>query len=312
MFEDDLFSRKKNEMEKSFYHLYANGADAKNFIVSDEDCKYEFNLFGICTVLSRAVVVAFSIEDTHIHALLYGTQNECYLFKHHFEDTSIRHIISSRGTKDGVCLELTLDLIDTEDYLMNVAAYVVIQPTKDGKRVMQYDYLWSSASMYFRPANHIPIWMVGNNGEIKGTTSFMDLNKKMKQKIAGSRSDIIPACWQVCDGLILPSNYVDVNKYESIFKTHNCFRVFCSSGKNKNEATVKRMAQVRGVNLEDYEARDICRRICRIMYGKETARYLTSAQRLSLALELRRKHNMSMRQISTLCRLPQEEIVKYL
>lgn len=299
-------------MEKSFYHLYANGADAKNFIISKEDLKYEFNLFGICAVLSGAAVVAFSIEDTHIHGLLYGSHNECYLFKQYYEDISIRHIISSRGTKDGVCLELTLDLVDTEDYLLNVAAYVAVQPTKDGKRVMQYDYMWGSASMYFRSENHIPIWKVGYNGEIIESTSFKDLNKKSKQKIAGSRIGVIPACWQVCDGLILPSNYVDVKLYESIFKTHNCFRVFCSAGKNKMDAVMTRMAQVRGVNLEDFEARDICKRTCRLMFGKETARYLTTTQRLSLALELRRQYNMSMRQISTLCRLPQEEIVKYL
>lgn len=299
-------------MDRNFYHLYANGADAKDFIVSEDDYKYEFNRFGICSVLSGATVVAFSVEDTHIHALLYGTHTECCLFRQHFEDGSIRHVIASRGTKDNVSLELSLDMIDSEDYLRNVAAYVIVQPTKDGKRIMQYDYLWGSASMYFRSDKHIPLWLVGNDGGMMEPILFKDLNKASKQKIAGSRSGLIPPDWKVCNGLLLPSNYVDVRMYESIFQTHNCFRVFCSSGKKSMEKVMERMARTRGLSLEDFEARDLCKKICREMFGKETARYLTTQQRLSLAQALWGRFQLSIRQLSTLCRLPQEEISKYL
>jgi len=61
----------------NFYHLFANGADASNFIASEQDFVYQFNLVGISAHNTKAKVVAFSIEETHPHFLLYGTSRKC-------------------------------------------------------------------------------------------------------------------------------------------------------------------------------------------------------------------------------------------
>ncbi|MDO5443785.1 MAG: hypothetical protein Q4G10_08950 [Bacteroidia bacterium] len=299
-------------MEKNFYHLFSDGADAKNLITSEEDYKYEFNLFGACKLLSGVDVAAFSIEDSHVHGLLYGTHEECYAFKHYYEDSTIRHIIATRGNKDNVVFELTLDLIDNPDYLLKAAAYVIVQPTKDGKKVMQYDYLWGTGSMYFRSSNHIPIWQVGNDGRIIETKEFRSLPYRDKKRIVGSHENLIPDSWTVCNGLLLPANYVDVGLYEDIFRTYNRFRVFSCANKKVQDEVIDRMAQARGIMLEDLEARSLCREICKSMFHKETARHLSTDQRLILGRALWRRYHMSLRQLSLLCRLPQDEIAKYL
>ena len=63
----------------------------------------------------------------------------------------MRHVVSSRGDSDGVSLKLEVIPVTDNEHLMRVGAYTVIQPTKDGKNVMPYDYPYGTGSMYFRP-----------------------------------------------------------------------------------------------------------------------------------------------------------------
>lgn len=39
----------------------------------------------------------------------------------------------------------------------------------------------------------------------------------------------LPPDYLVCNGVVLPTNYVDVRRFENIYKTHNCFRTFMAS-----------------------------------------------------------------------------------
>ena len=74
--------------------MFANGDDAKNFITSEQEFKLAFNRFGVCAYLTGATVVSFSVEDTHPHALLWGTRPACTKFKEMYENLSIKSIAS--------------------------------------------------------------------------------------------------------------------------------------------------------------------------------------------------------------------------
>ena len=71
------------------------------------------------------------------------------------------------------------------------------------------------------------------------------------------------------------------------------------------------MASVRGVNLDDLEARRICSELCVRLFNRLSTRTLSVAQRLSLAQELRNTYRLSFRQLSTLVKLPEDELKKY-
>ncbi|MBQ7640361.1 MAG: hypothetical protein IJS91_05160 [Bacteroidales bacterium] len=71
-----------------YYHYCAKGADAQNFILCEADFKAVFNIIAVCAAVSGAIVVSFSIEDTHPHILLYGTLEQCARFKVLFEKLS--------------------------------------------------------------------------------------------------------------------------------------------------------------------------------------------------------------------------------
>lgn len=299
-------------MENQFYfHMFANGADARDFIISETDFFFAFNLVGICAANTDATVVAFSIEDTHPHILLYGSKEECVRFKIMYERSILHRIAKVRHTTDGVLLKCELYPVVSDDYLRNVAAYCIVQPTKDGKDIMPYDYLWGTGSMYFRPERHIPLWWVGNDGTLELPVMFSSLTAREKLRLLKSKRTI-PDEWLVCNGFVLPSNYVDVDRFESIYGTPNCFRAYMCNSKKKDEAINLKMAKVRGVSLTDLEARSIVAELCYSMFRKRSARWIGANDRIELAVNLRRTYQMSPRQIASFARLPEEEVRKYI
>ena len=69
---------------KQFYHLCGDGANSRNFITSLEDYMAAFNLVGVCAANTDVEVVSFSIEESHGHSLLWGTETNCLVFKDMF------------------------------------------------------------------------------------------------------------------------------------------------------------------------------------------------------------------------------------
>lgn len=293
-----------------YYHMYANGVDAKNFIVSEQDFRAAFNLIGVVAANSAATVVSFSIEDSHPHVLLWGEKDDCNDFQSKYQSSYCHHIVKTRGNMDDVRLECENYKITGNESLKNVAVYTILQPTKDGKRVMPFDYLWGSGSMYFRTGNAPSLWQWSADGTLSEPVKMSSLTQRQIRAISFSRRSV-PDDWLVCNGFILPCNYVDVKRFEGIYETFNCYRAFLGMTQKKDEEIIARMAKARGILLEDLEARRLCESVSLELFGRKSVRDLKSAQRMTLALNLRRYHQMTIRQISTLARLPESEIRKY-
>ena len=293
---------------KRFFHLCGDGPQGRNFITSLADYRAALNLVGVCAANTEVIVVSYSIEESHPHFLLWGTESDCLAFKELFE-TLYRHF-ASRTRKKGeeLILEFEIYPIDTEEYLLNVATYTIIQATKDGKPIMYYDYRWGTGSLYFRNAPYIPVWHFDDCGQIQTPIRFGSLGRTEQRELVHSRTLTIPDDWLVCNGLILPSNYVDIKRFESIYRTHNRFRVFTASPKAREEELRRVMAAYHGVTIEDLEARTLCGDMCKEMYGTRDPRRLNTAQRVNLAQQLRRQYRMTFRQLSTLVRLDEKEL----
>lgn len=297
---------------KDFFHICANGAETRNFIICEADYYAAFNLIGVCAANSRAEVISFSIEDSHPHILVWGTTEECASFMLLFETIYRHHVAAVRSGGAGLMLNCELYPIGgDEDYLRNVAVYTVIQPTKDGKHVMFYDYRWGTGSMYFRNQYNTPVWYFNDKCEVVKPVPFKALDSLSKRRILNSRKFSIPEDWFVCNGFILPSNYIDTSRFENIYQTHNRYRVFMSSPKKREQEILARMAGYKGVTFEDLEARKVCGDVCREMFGTRDPRRLDGHQRIYLAQQLRRRYQLSFRQIAAIVRLPEVEIRTY-
>lgn len=295
-----------------YYHYCAKGADARNFILRKADFIAVFNIIGVCAAVTGAIVVSFSIEDSHPHILLFGTLAQCARFKVLFETICRHYAADTRdGGADFLLRGELYSIGDDMDYLRNVAVYTIIQATKDGKRVMPYDYRWGTGSMYFRSGCHTLIWLFDEEGVIHEPVRFGDLSLTRRREVLHTRTYSIPDEWLICNDLILPTNYVDVERFESIYNTHNRFRVFLSSTRAREEEMLSRMSEERGIALEDSEARKVCGDECKVMFGIRDPRRLTATERLSLARVLRRKYHLTRRQLATVVRLPEAEIRQF-
>ena len=297
---------------KEYFHLCSDGNRTPDFIISRKDYVAAMNIVALCAANTEAGVVAFTLEDTHIHLFLFGTRKECVRFKDMFEGTYCRYAARNR---DGIKpFSLRIEIYETgneEDYVRKLAAYTVIQPTKDGKHIMPFDYPWGSGSLYFR-CNDVPqVWACRDGRMLFEPVRFGSLTKDLQQQAVHSRTHTIPASWLVCDGIILPTNYVDIPRFESIFRSHNSYRVFLAGSRSKEMEILQRMAQERGVMLEDLEARKICSQECKILYGIRDPRKLSGQSRIAFAQTLRKKYRMTIRQIASLVRLPESEVMTY-
>lgn len=292
-------------MKKEYFHVCANGADARNFIICEADYQAAFNLIAVCAANTDVVVVSFSIEDSHPHFLLWGTREGCTRFKLLYETLYVHHAAATRKGGSDIRFHCELyDIGDDENYLLNVAVYTVIQPTKDGKAVMPYDYPWGTGCLVFRTGFYVPIWLFDAKGSICQPVPFGSLGRE----ILHTRKWTIPDNWLVCNGLILPTNYVDIARFERIYGTHNRFRVFLSSTRAREKEMLDKMADQRGVSLEDLEARKVCGDVCKQMYDTRDPRRLNSRQRQRLAQQLRDRYHLTFRQLVTLVRLPETEV----
>ncbi len=293
-----------------YYHMFANGDDAKDFITNEEEHKAAFNRFAICQYRTGVSVLSMSVEDSHPHSLLWGDLETCMMFKNLYEDLSMRSIIRNRGSKDGVVLNCELLEIEDELYLLNTGTYTITQATKDGKPVMPYDYLYGTGALYFRNRNVIMPWLISADGHEMQPVRIGDLPVNEQRRLSGSRI-CLPPDWLVCNGFVLPANYIDINRFEAIYRTHNCFRAFLAGGKDRDKELFRRMANARGVVIEDIQARKLCEECNLRLFGKHSTRHLKTDDRILLSQDLRNRYHLSYRQLSSLVKLPEAELRKY-
>ncbi len=298
--------------KRHYFHLCSDGSLSRSFILSRKDFMAAINIVALCAANSSVIVLAFALEDTHPHFLLYGTFEECFAFKQLFESIYIRYAANTRQGGADLILDIEMYPADGDlRQLRSVAAYVVYQPTKDGKQVMPFDYLWGSGPMYFRSRQSVLPWLVKDDGTIAQAVSFGSLPVDEQRSVCHSRKFAFPDSWQVANGIVLPTNYVDVARFEAIFQTTNCYRVFLSGSSKRDEDIVMEIAQARGVTIEDSEARALCSDKCKDLFGIRDVRRLPTTDRLELARKLRREHNMTARQLASVVRLPEGEIRRF-
>lgn len=296
---------------RKYYHFYSDGKLAAELFLTKTDYVAALNRLAICAVTFRdVVVVAFTFEDTHVHMLLYCTEEKGRLFCAMFKKLTMMYISRTRNGKPaGLLIKFETEPIEDPDRLKRLGTYVVVQPTKDGKGVMPYDYPWGSAPLYFRGEKSVWPWRVDRNGDVQSPVSVGILSFKEKRKYFKTAASL-PEEWLVCNGIILPSNYVDIKRFESIYGSHNAYRVFLAKagGLDNNQ----KVEMARGVSLSDYEMREACRTVCREIYGVVGVRSLNALQRLEVARRLRFRYVVSVKQLARIVHVPADELERFL
>lgn len=283
------------------YHIFSNGELTPDLFTSVADFKRANNQIAVIAHLAGVIVLGYSLEDTHLHILAKGNVDNCTYFK-----KELQRLIRRWRQMDIV---IDMEEVTNNDYLMRVGTYVICQATKDGKQILPTDYKWSSAPLYFRQGDADLLWTIDEDRMIKDIVKMRDIPLRKQRAVFHTRSRL-PDEWMVCDNLILPSSFVDIAGFEAIYKTHNCFRAFCGSGKKSDEIVMSSMSKKTGVRMLETEARNLARQTCFRMFGRIDARWLNLDQRIQLGRELRRQYRMSIPQIARRIYLKEADVRK--
>lgn len=288
---------------EGIYHIFSDGTKTPDLLTREQDFKDIANLLGILSNRYQVRVLAFGVEDTHLHSLVSGNEVVCTKFK-----KELQRLVRRTYSKN---FDVDMEKVEDEGYLRNVGIYVISQATKDGKRIMPYDYKWSTASLYFRCQPNDLLWILDENGQYKEIRYASQIGAREQRTIFHTKSKV-PDNWKVCDGVILPSSFVDVESFEQIYKTHNAFRTFCGSNKNNDNEVHDSMSFHRGVNLDETEAREICRNLCIKMHGFADIRSLSTDERIQLGRIIRKNYHIGLAQLARRIHLPEYEVRRYI
>jgi len=288
---------------EGYFHLCSDGALTVDLNCSEKDFVRSVNSIAVISLICEVKVLGYSVVDTHIHILMKCSEEKVMLFIESFQNRMLHF-----GCRDFVMRKID---IEDENYLKIVGIYVICQPTKDGQRIMPYDYKWSSASLYFRTIQNDLLWRLDNDGNRLETKKVSQLTVRQRAMLINTKQSI-PGEWEVCmqNGIIIPSSFVAIDELESIYKTHNAFRVFMGTDKRRDEIINNKMADVRGISLNENESRLIARKICEEMFSTPDIRSLDTVKRVKLARSLREKYRIGFSQLSRRVYLPEDELKK--
>ena len=198
-----------------------------------------------------------------------------------------------RGMRD---VEVQISLVDSQEYLENVIAYVLRNPLSAGILLMPHHYPWSSAALYF-------------NGGIQQTGERLnEMSERKRFRILKSRV-VVPDRYLVdAQGMILPSCYVDSNAVEQVFR-HPSRLMMSLARRVENDVEIQ-LGVAEQISMTDQEILTQLGDLIRNEFRKESLSELSMEQRIRLCLLLKRNFRAGIKQIARITRLDSETVAK--
>lgn len=287
---------------KNCWHFSTDGNAVDHIFYDDDDFIAGMNRIFIVVKGYNVVILAFSLMDTHVHFVLYGTFEECNRFMHDYVSRTSRHIAITHGEHnkmDGVPIHY--QPVDTDIYLKTVICYTIKNAPVGGIPYMGWDYPWSSGPLYFRKSGiwSSPIWLE------EDALEPLD-GKFIKQRQILKTRNRQPGTVRMMGSVVFPGEYVAFEIVERLFKTCKSFNFFmCSS---REDDVDSRGGTISHLSIPMQEMRQHKNETCLELFGTTSVKGLSTAQRLKLARTLRRRFNSSLKQIARLCGLIYAEV----
>lgn len=285
--------------KKGFYHLFSDGFRTDVLFEDKPAFIAAMNIIAICFFRCKVSILAFCLMDNHVHFILYGTLDECLQFRDKFlHKYAIWHSKRYSGKKLE-SIEFDIKHMEDERYILTSIAYVLRNCIAAGFRYCAIDYLWSSASLYFRDAESLRNFTTG--WQRLSEISVKERNRRLQTQMD------LPSDWLITpDGYIWPGCYIDYKHVERLFKTPKSFTYFMGQG--KEEEINKSLGMEASVQIPDMELREKATIHCLRMFKTTNMRRLDATRRIELAKILRKEYKCSIKQIARIVHLDSQYI----
>ena len=280
--------------KKGFYHLFSDGFRTDVLFEDKPAFVAAMNIIAICCFRCKVTILAFCLMDNHVHFILYGTLEECLMFRDRFLH---KYAIWYSNRHSGKTLEpivFDIKLMEDERYILTSIAYVLRNCIAAGFRYCVIDYLWSSSGIYFRN----PESMKQLTG---GWLRLSDLSVRERYRRLQTQMDV-PQDWLMTpDGYVWPGSYIDYKQVEQLFKTPKSFTYFMGQG--KEEEINKSLGMETSVLIPEIELREKAAAHSLRMFKTINTRRLDVPKRIELAKVLRKEYKCSAKQIARIVHL---------
>ena len=287
---------------RNCWHFSTDGNSIDGIFFDRMDFVVGMNRIFIVLQNYECAILAFCLMDNHLHFILYGKLDECNRFMHEYVRRTSIYISNRHGHQRHMSqVPIHYQTISDQRYLKNAICYVVKNPPVAGLPYTYYDYPWSSGALYFRSKGEWTSPIVRNQENL---TKVCDLSYITQRELL--RKGTLTYNARLIGDIIEPSEYVDVEMVEAVFKTHKAYHYFiCMSSENDIDS---REGLVSRLSLPDNELLQYKRELIQHMFGNVSSRSLSVEQRVSLCRKMKSRYNSSTKQLARICGLKYEEI----
>ncbi len=288
---------------KNCWHFSTDGNAVDAMFEDDDDFIAGMNRIFVVVQGYNIVILAFSLMDTHVHFILYGTFEECNRFMHEYVRQTSWYI--SRTHHESNKLEgvpIRHQAVDTDFYLKTVICYTVKNAPAGGIMFNALDYPWSSGPLYFRKRGlwSSPRWI--DDLVAPGPTGIV----KNRQSLRTRKNELVRNSPRMVGPLVFPGEYVAFEVVERVFKTCKSFNYFLCI--TREEDVDARGGSISLLSIPMQEMRQHKKEVCEELFGTKIVKRLSTDQRLRLARTLRSRYNSSIKQIARLSGLVYDEV----
>lgn len=301
---DAPFEKGKERAVRNCWHFSTDGNAVDAIFYDEADFRDGMNRIFVVQEAYDIVILAFSLMDTHVHFILYGSFEACDRFMHDYVRRTSRHIAYRHGDRnklDGV--PISWQKITTEDYLKTSICYTVKNAAVGGKPYLTSDYPWSSGPLYFRSKGAwcSPVW----TDSVFSSACVSELGVREMRRTLRTRK-VKNKDVKIMGGVVFPGEYVAYREVERLFRTHKAYNYFfCRSKESDVES---RGGSLSMLSLPMQEMRQHKNEVCQELFGHRVTNRLDTQQRILLARVLRSRYNSSLKQIVRLCGLVYGEV----
>ena len=288
---------------KNCWHFSTDGNAVDAMFEDEDDFVAGMNRVFVVVQGYHVVILAFSLMDTHLHFILYGTFEECNRFMHEYVRQTSWYVSRTHheaNKLDGV--PIRHQPVEDDFYLKTVICYTLKNAPVGGIMFNALDYPWSSGPLYFKRPGlwSSPRWMDDMEGP-----SPMGIVKH-RQTLRTRKDDLARHGHRMVGPLVFPGEYVAYEIVERIFKTCKSFNYFLCI--TREEDVDARGGSISLLSIPMQEMRQHKNEVCQELFGTKSVKSLSTEQRLRLARTLRRRYNSSFKQIARLSGLVYEEV----
>ena len=190
----------------SYYHLHSSPVPGLIF-KDEEDYRTGINLLAICLAETDLTIYCFCLMSNHFHILLSGEKEAVVdYYEHYRKRLATYHARKYGGARHFQGMQMGLVEVTGIEHFKAEVSYILRNPYKAAIE-SPFSYRWSTCRLYFNPE------IRNLRGEKASEISRSERLKKIHTR------QVLPDVYEIWDGMILPSSFVDYKKVESAFGT---------------------------------------------------------------------------------------------